>query len=279
MRHRKKLIFATLFVLAAYATVCFWPHSNPEAVRALAIMRGMVEFPEDAGKPMPADGPADEDVQIEVSVVIAKVNMTDATAGLLAELGRLSDQARVGRTKSVEAFLHAVQSTSAIAIEGMPRIMALPGQRAAAVVGSNVPVTLAAANAAAPAVIGYADVGTSLSVTARIADGSNVMLDLDCQFSQVVGLKVVATAAGMTQAPELRVVAAKGRAALQSGETLVLAGLSHKQRERSIFKLPGLGDLPGIGGWMRFEREREIEEELIILATPRIVTPAVANGR
>src|SRR5262245_33621054 len=232
MRHRKKLIFATLVVLAAYATVCFWPHSNPEAVQALAIMRGMVEFPEDAGTPMPAAGAADENMRIEVSVVIAKVNMTDATAGLLAELGRLSDQARVGRTKSVEAFLHAVQSTSAIAIESMPRIMALPGQRAAAVVGSNVPVTLAAANAAAPAVIGYADVGTSLSVTARIADGRNVMLDLDCQLSKVIGLKIVPTPAGPAQEPDLRVLAAKGRATLKPGETLVFAGLSHKQRER-----------------------------------------------
>jgi hypothetical protein len=33
-----------------------------------------------------------------------------------------------------------------------------------------------------------------------------------------------------------------------------------------------------VGPWLRFEREREIEEEVIILATPRIVTPMAADG-
>ena len=39
MRHRKKLILATFVLAAGYAALCFWPHSNPEAVRALAAVQ------------------------------------------------------------------------------------------------------------------------------------------------------------------------------------------------------------------------------------------------
>src|SRR5262249_61907984 len=92
MRHRKKLIVAALLFLAGgYAILCFRPHSNPEAVRALAELRGMVQTDESGEAPVLPIGNAPGRVLIECDVVIVTINMTDATAGLFAELGRVSD--------------------------------------------------------------------------------------------------------------------------------------------------------------------------------------------
>ena len=44
MRHRKKLLFGTILLTAAYAAWCFWPHSNPDAVRVLAAFRELVDL-------------------------------------------------------------------------------------------------------------------------------------------------------------------------------------------------------------------------------------------
>ena len=55
MRHRKKLLFATLLVICAYTTWCFWPHSNPKAVRALAELRSIAKDTTSTSAPAPKD--------------------------------------------------------------------------------------------------------------------------------------------------------------------------------------------------------------------------------
>jgi len=92
-------------------------------------------------------------------------------------------------------------------------------------------------------------------------------------------MRTVATSVGPLEIPDIHAIAAKARSELKPGETLVVAGLSHKRPDKSIFKLPVLGDLPGVGSWFQFTREREIEEELVVLVTPRILdanAPAAA---
>src|SRR5438132_12086556 len=98
MRHRKKLIAAAfLFLAGGYATICFWPHSNPEAVRALAALREMVEADVVSEEPGVVEGNAPDDMRIDCEVAIATINMTDATAGLFAELNRVKYTVTVGR--------------------------------------------------------------------------------------------------------------------------------------------------------------------------------------
>jgi type II secretory pathway component GspD/PulD (secretin) len=64
---------------------------------------------------------------------------------------------------------------------------------------------------------------------------------------------------------------ASAYAELKAGETLFIGGLTQRSLETAIVKTPWLGDLPGIGSWFCFRRQREIDEELMVLATPRVV--------
>ncbi len=79
MRHRRKLIVAALLLAATYATIYFWPHSNPQAVRALTEFRELIDLKLVVSTP--TVNPLEE-TQVEISIVIGKIDITDATTGL-----------------------------------------------------------------------------------------------------------------------------------------------------------------------------------------------------
>ncbi len=59
---------------------------------------------------------------------------------------------------------------------------------------------------------------------------------------------------------------------VMSGETIVLGGLLRTQINKSVQKVPFLGDLPMIGSAFRHNDETKSSRELIIIITPKILT-------
>ena len=57
----------------------------------------------------------------------------------------------------------------------------------------------------------------------------------------------------------------------QSGQTIMLGGLISENTNKSITKVPFLGDLPGIGGLFRSQKDSVTKTELVILITPRVI--------
>jgi Flp pilus assembly secretin CpaC len=274
MRHRKKLIAAALLVLVgSYATICFWPHSNPEAVRALAALREMVDRYETPEGVPAVDGVARDDVQVVIECEIAGINMTDATAGLFAQPGKVDDTRIVRRTKNTTPFLGTLRDMGVATLTTSPRFTTLSGQTAHCTHGGQVPITT---STPAGTVVTYRTVGTTLGMTARVAAEGGIILDFEFEQAQLGKIRSVATDQGQMAIPEIHKVSAHARAELKPGETLIVGGLSQKRPEKSVFKLPVLGELPGVGSWFQFTREREIEEELTLLATPRILNANAA---
>jgi Flp pilus assembly secretin CpaC len=271
MRHRKKLIAAALLLLAGgYASLCFWPHSNPAAVRALAALREMVETDVVSEAPGVFEGNAPDDMRIDCEVVFATINMTDATTGLFAEPRRVNDTVTVGRIKKGNEFPEMLRSTGVARIGSEPHLITVPGGRAEATWGGVVHIVAMTSAGTAPVEI-HRNVGTKMSVSPNVTAAGSFVLDIECELTQV-GRQTIAT-----PIPDIHVISAKARAELKPDETLVLGGLSQKRPNREMFKLPVLGELPGIGSWFRFIREREIDEELVVLVSPRIVyvTPQI----
>ncbi len=58
---------------------------------------------------------------------------------------------------------------------------------------------------------------------------------------------------------------------VKNGETIYLGGLKKIDNQKTITKVPVLGDLPFIGGAFRHTDSSEEERELIIFITPRII--------
>jgi pilus assembly protein CpaC len=68
---------------------------------------------------------------------------------------------------------------------------------------------------------------------------------------------------------------------VQSGETMVVAGLFSAEDAKTVVKMPGLGQLPILGELFKSRQFRRGETELVVLVTPQIIdasSPAVTSG-
>jgi type II secretory pathway component GspD/PulD (secretin) len=115
------------------------------------------------------------------------------------------------------------------------------------------------------------DFGTSLWVRPRINADNSVTLYLSPQF-QELGQRVTPgsgdfafTAYGTVNrsfSTMLRV---------RDGQTIVLGGLTRRREDNQTFKVPGLGDIPIIGGLFQGHARRTENSELLWFVTPRVV--------
>ncbi len=58
---------------------------------------------------------------------------------------------------------------------------------------------------------------------------------------------------------------------IKDGETLVLAGMIREDEQKSVSKIPVLGDLPGVGFFFRNTNTSKSKQELVIMITPKII--------
>ena len=59
---------------------------------------------------------------------------------------------------------------------------------------------------------------------------------------------------------------------IKDGETLVIAGMISEEEQKSIGKVPVLGDLPVVGTLFRSTTSEKKKNEMVIMLTPKIVT-------
>jgi type II secretory pathway component GspD/PulD (secretin) len=59
---------------------------------------------------------------------------------------------------------------------------------------------------------------------------------------------------------------------IDSGQTVVLGGLRKKNVNKTVNKVPLLGDIPLICYLFRFEGEDTVNSEMLVFITPKIVT-------
>ena len=78
---------------------------------------------------------------------------------------------------------------------------------------------------------------------------------------------------GGSPVPGLNVRKSQSTVELKQGDTLAIAGLMQLEIDGSTQKIPGLGDLPYIGGFFSNTTSNRVEKELIVLVTPYIIEP------
>lgn len=274
MRHRKKLFVAALLLVATYTVWCLWPHSNSRAVRLLTEWRGLVLQRD--GTAAAAVSPSGE-TGIHVSLVIAKINMTDATAGLLAksadgsrfDCGYIRDQERMA------GLVDELGSLGVLDVIGRPQMAMSAGQTERVLIGANVPLMTPGPAGAKSVPVAFRTVGTCIEATPQLCADGMIRLRLNCAVEWVENSSSTANVAPGIMPPRFNT--GRMRTVVQGevrpGEALIVGGLTKKWEARKPFRLPLLSDLPGIGEWFHIPREGQIEEELVILATPRIVGP------
>jgi general secretion pathway protein D len=119
-------------------------------------------------------------------------------------------------------------------------------------------------NASRDQVVQYKEVGTKLSVRPTISSDGSVQLEVTQE---------VSTATGETQfnAPVISQRSVQTQLLVRDGQTVVLGGLTDRQRVVSSGGIPILSSIPILGGLFGHNSRQTVETELFVFLTPRVM--------
>jgi general secretion pathway protein D len=169
----------------------------------------------------------------------------------------------------IDATLRAAAARGDVTIVSRPIILAANNERATILVGSQRPFvqvsrSLPTDTPQRDQVIQYRDVGTQLDVRPTISADGYVML----QVTQEVN---AATTETQFDAPVISTRSVQTQLLIRDGQTVVLGGLTDRQRDVSQGGVPVLSGIPLIGGLFGRASRRTTETELFVFLTPRVI--------
>jgi Flp pilus assembly secretin CpaC len=109
--------------------------------------------------------------------------------------------------------------------------------------------------------------GVSLNITPHADRNAAIRSRIEIEVSSVD------TTISVPGGPALKIRKASTEFNVRSGQTLVLGGFISRERSNDRDGLPGLSQVPLLGGLFGVKREQERHTELAIFVTPMIVDP------
>ena len=172
------------------------------------------------------------------------------------------------RTITLAPTLNLIMQSGHARVLSSPNLVTMPGREANFLVGGQIPIPVAVG----PAQIGivYKDFGVKLVVTPTILGDNGVetliapeVSDLDFQDGVNINGFIV---------PALKTSRLSTDVVTKAGESIVMGGLLRRQEQRTIDKIPLLGDLPILGKLFRSTRYQSTQTDVVFVMTPQILT-------
>lgn len=184
--------------------------------------------------------------------------------------GGISSKGLVGTIINPAMIANFKQTGSIVNVLANPRIRVKNRDKAKVLIGDKVPVVTSAATATGviTSTVTYLEVGLKLDVEPTISLQNEVSIVISLEVSNIVK-EVPITGGGLAYQVGTRTAATT--LSLKDGETQVLAGLITDDERTTFSKLPGFGDLPGIGRLFSNPTYQRTKTEIALLITPRIV--------
>jgi len=170
-------------------------------------------------------------------------------------------------------IINAVKRDQGSNLLSTPSIMTLDNKEASILVGQDVPVTtgevLGSANTNPFRTVSREKVGIELKVRPQInADGA-ITLYIRQEVSSVSGVVSASSPELIFNRREIETTVLA-----DDGGIVVLGGLLDQGERVSTEKVPGLGDLPGIGGLFRSKARQKNQTNLMVFIRPTILRTA-----
>jgi general secretion pathway protein D len=172
--------------------------------------------------------------------------------------------------REAAAVISALDAVADVQLLQTPSVVVRNNAEATLNVGSRIPVSTVTVNPTAGgsdtiSQVQYLDTGTILKVRPRISRDGMVFLDIDQEISSPTG-QPDANGNVRIDTQKLRT-----EAAIQSGDTVLLAGLINDGVSRGGSGFPGLSRIPVIGGLFGRQSSSTQRSETIVLITPTII--------
>ena len=178
----------------------------------------------------------------------------------------------------------------AIDVLSEPQIFTSDNEKAEILVGENVPfpvasqsavTTTGAATSGILTSVQRNDVGIKLDVTPHTTEGNTVRLDVYQEISAVQSTAsgTDATAILTQVGPTLTKRSTKTSVFVNSGQTVVIGGLMSETMEKTVTKMPLLGDIPILGYLFKEDSLSKVKTNLLVFITPIVInSPSDMEG-
>ncbi|WP_375453331.1 secretin N-terminal domain-containing protein [uncultured Methylobacterium sp.] len=183
--------------------------------------------------------------------------------------------AGVGNGLRVDAVLRALQSVTRVKVISSPYLTVLNGKQARLVIGDQIPYSRRSqsannlGNTTVTQEIEVKDTGIILDVTPRIHANNSVSLKV----SQSVSTPSESVRAG-DLTPVIATRTVESDILLQSGRTVLLAGLIQDRLDQQEGGVPLLRTVPVVGDLFKTKSDAVRRVELILMLTPRVARNA-----
>ena len=217
----------------------------------------------------------DPDNPYDVPEFIEKMTLVEhkGMEGLLdLSFGRFSQWRDVlDPFQNISARIRAMERDGLAKVLATPQILTIDNQEATIAITSHVAMakkTTVSPEGTITIEPIYGDVGVTLKVTPHINNDDFVTMTIEPEVSSASR-----SAYFPSEAVDTRKRTAKTTVMAQDGETIVIGGLLRKDVAETHFKVPFLGDIPLLGRLFRKSVETEVDSEVIVFITPRILGP------
>lgn len=178
----------------------------------------------------------------------------------------------VGTIANLGFLARALESKANANILSTPNLLTLDNEEAKIVIGQNVPFitgqfTNSGGNGATVnpfQTIERKDVGLTLRVKPQVTEGNVVKMGI---YQEVSSVADSTNAAGLITNKR----SIESNVLVQSGNIIVLGGLVEDKVTGNEQKVPGLGDLPVLGNFFRYDNRRHVKTNLMVFLRPVVV--------
>jgi type IV pilus assembly protein PilQ len=173
----------------------------------------------------------------------------------------------LGNDYLVDLELSALQAEGDGRVVSTPRIVATNQREARILQGTEIPYQESSSSGAATT--SFKEAVLSLTVVPQITPDDRIIMDLTVTKDSVGELVPSGGAGGFIPSIDTRELVTQ--VVVQDGETVVLGGVYETELRSTTSKVPGLGNLPGIGYLFRSNTQSNNNAELLIFVTPKIL--------
>lgn len=193
--------------------------------------------------------------------------------GLNLGVGNLEGKNRVG------ALISALSSDGKSNILSTPSLLTLDNEEAEIVVADNVPFLTGSysgtGGGSTPTnpfqTIQREDVGLTLRITPQINEGNAIKMKVEQEVSSVT-----ASAQAVDLITNKRSL--KTNVIVDDGQMIVLGGLIKEDFQDTEQRVPGLGDIPLLGWFFRYNKTTKIKTNLMVFLQPTILKDAALTS-
>jgi type IV pilus assembly protein PilQ len=166
----------------------------------------------------------------------------------------------------VDLELTALQAEGDGRVVSTPRIVATNQREARILQGTEIPYQESSSSGATT--VQFKPAVLSLTVTPQITPDNRIIMDLNVT-KDAVGQVVPTATGGSVPAIDKREL--QTQVVVNDGETVVLGGVYETELRNTVNKVPGLGNIPGLGALFRNKSKTDNNKELLIFVTPKIL--------